>query len=154
MVNLTYLVHWVHIWFYFHISCLETFKALFIIMQMHQCLSALLLQEILTVLYENSPCFKAVLHLRVVCCIIFGFLFSYCDHCKLVSIHLSCNRYVKPPHRDDPNWWSAWVICHIRLVVWSFPLQWRNMAGWGNMCVHNLNLIPSGLLMPVNHLFR
>ena len=56
---------------------------------MNQCVSALLLIETLGVLNENSPCFKAVLHLRVVCCIIFGFLFSYCDHCKLVSTHPS-----------------------------------------------------------------
>ena len=25
-VNLTHLVHWVHVWFYFHISCLETLQ--------------------------------------------------------------------------------------------------------------------------------
>ena len=64
------------------------FKLLVIIIQMHQCVSASLLTEILGCLNENSPCFKVVYHLRVVCAIIFDFLFSYCDHCKLVSYHL------------------------------------------------------------------
>ena len=50
--------------------------------------------------------------------------------------------------------WNAWVICHIRKVVWSCPLQWRNMAGWGKMCFCKLYLVPSGLVMPVNHLLR
>ena len=82
-VNLTYLVHRVHVWFYFDISCLEMFKPLVIIIQMHQCLSAPLLIEILGVLNENSPCLKAAHHFRVVWGITFGFPFSYCDHCKL-----------------------------------------------------------------------
>ena len=88
MVNLAYLVHWVHVWFYFHFSYLKLCKPLVIIVQMHQCLSALLLTELFGVLNENFPCFKAVLHLRVVCIIMFGFLFSYFDHCKPVSNHL------------------------------------------------------------------
>ena len=55
---------------------------------MQQCLSALLLTELFGVLNENSPCFKAVLHLRVVWSITFGFLLSYFDHCKFESNHL------------------------------------------------------------------
>ena len=44
-VNLAYLVHWVHVWFYFHFSYLKLCKPLVIMMQTHQCFSALLLTE-------------------------------------------------------------------------------------------------------------
>ena len=49
-------------------------KFLIIFVQMDQCLSALCLIELLGYFGEVSVCFKAVLHLKVVCCIIFDFL--------------------------------------------------------------------------------
>ena len=108
----SYLVHWFTFDFICLIHVCKCFKPLVIVVQMHQCLSAYLLQEILGVLNENSPCFKAVLHLRVVSCITFGFLFfliwalKTCVNSSLVAIGMVKHHTGVIQMGDLPGWFA------------------------------------------------
>ena len=154
-MNLTHLVHQVHVWFYFHISCLEALQtSCYSYTNASMSFSTFADRIIWCSLWEFSLFQGGSSFQSCLCYNVLVFSFPILTTANLCQFIFSCYGYVKLSHRVDPNGWSTWVTCHIRKVVLSCPLQWKNIPGWGKMCFCNLYLIPSGLIMPVNHLLR